>query len=384
MAAIIIGLFVIFPDIARELENNEKMPEKLEQFIIPPPVQNSDHPIPDNREYNRPPNDQHFYPINLGSRKLLPKILFEFFYFFALALLLLYINNSPKSILKSSKKFAPYRLSLLIFATLLICVLAQYLYSVFRGINSHGPDFGFFNGMVLFKCFFVGIIAVLFSQLIQVLFKQQEIRLEVEKLRSENLRNRFDALAAQINPHFFFNSLNALSGLVRVKDNSNALKYINELSRIFRYVLKGNWQHLVSLQDEINFLKAYQYLLQIRYGNNLLFEIKGSPEEYQKFQLPYLSLQPLIENVIKHNIISKNHSMQINIFIKENNKLIVSNPIQPKIETEPGTGIGLSNLNNRYKLLMNQDISSFISNNMFVVELPLSSIDQENNESTNY
>ncbi|MCU4164854.1 sensor histidine kinase [Carboxylicivirga caseinilyticus] len=385
LAAVIIGLFIIFPDVVRNLENDDIIPERMEQFRIPPPGQNPDHISPNDHSFEMPPRDMDFSLQMPGSKHSLAKILIEFIYFFFLALILLYVNNGGALYLNYFPFFTRHRLTIFIVLTLIICILAQFLYAGLKGFNSMpggGPDLGIFNGMVMFKCFFVGIITVIFSQLIQVLFKQQEIRLEMERLRSENLRNRFDALTSQINPHFFFNSLNALSGLVRIKDNTNALKYINELSLIFRYVLKGNWKELVPLQDEMNFLCAYRYLLQIRYGDRLDFDIDVNSDDYSKYRLPYLSLQPLIENVIKHNTISSTHPMTIKINIKNEDTLVVSNPIQSKIETEPGTGIGLSNLSNRYKLLSSKDISTNISNEIFVVELPLTHVNQEHHEGT--
>nr|WP_319399423.1 histidine kinase [uncultured Carboxylicivirga sp.] len=386
LAAIIIGLFVIFPDIVRFIDTDDDIvpPHQIEQFRPTPPDQQINPYSPNNHLPEKPPINPDFKPLKPDFDNGFPKIVFEFFYFFALSLILLFINNRITNPFTHLKKLTRYRLAISIISTLFICILAQYIYSLLKGFYSHGPNFGFFNGMVLFKCFFVSIITVLFSQLTLVLFKQQEIRFEMEQLRSENLQNRFDALTSQINPHFFFNSLNALSGLVRIKDNSNALKYINELSVIFRYVLKGKWQELVVLQDEMQFLEAYQYLLQIRYGERLSFNININSEDEQNYRLPYLSLQPLIENVIKHNIISTSYPMKINIFIQNKDTLIVSNLIQPKIEVEPSTGIGLNNLSNRYKLLVDKNIQSYIDKDLFIVELPLTSVDQNKNESTDY
>jgi sensor histidine kinase YesM len=221
-----------------------------------------------------------------------------------------------------------------------------------------------------FKFVSASILSVLTACIVRLLYRQQSMEVENERLRTENIQNRFDALSSQINPHFFFNSLNSLASLVRDKKVKESLHYINELSDIFRYVLKNNRQELVTLREEIEFINAYRYLLEIRYENKLFFNI-CIPEEYMDRMLPAISLHPVVENVVKHNVISNDNPLAISIYITEKEELAISNPIQEKIDSENSFGIGLENLSSRYQLLGGTKIGISSDNKLFIVKLPL-------------
>lgn len=227
------------------------------------------------------------------------------------------------------------------------------------------------DGLILFKCLFAWIVTCLLGYILQLFFYQQKMKLENERLKTENLRAQYDMLTAQINPHFFFNSLNSLSALVRERKQDASLKYINELSDIFRYVLNSGKCGLVTVRDELQFLKAYQFMLEIRFENKLFFRI-DIPDFYLDYRLPGLSLQPLIENIIKHNVISEQSPLTVHLFITEDHSLAVSNPIQEKYGTsDESSGIGLLNLNNRYQLLLSKGICIEKNEHSFCVKLPL-------------
>jgi LytS/YehU family sensor histidine kinase len=204
--------------------------------------------------------------------------------------------------------------------------------------------------------------------------------LENQKLLSENFQNRFNSLAAQLNPHFFFNSLNSLASLIREKNYRSSLTYINELSDIFRYVLKSDPKELVLLSEEISFLNAYQYMLGIRFENKLFFEVEVDNYFQDNFLLPALSLQPVIENVVKHNIICDDQPMTIKIFVSEYDWLHIVNPIQKKEYVEKGPGIGMENLNNRYLLLVGKGIKVNKGDKVFEVKLPLLKLQYKQSE----
>jgi LytS/YehU family sensor histidine kinase len=225
--------------------------------------------------------------------------------------------------------------------------------------------------MLLFKSLFVVIISLLFAYIVHLIYKQQEIALENQRLQAENLENRLNALISQVNPHFFFNSLNSLSYLVRDGLYEKSLNYIEGLSDIFRYVLKNSRQELVLLADEIHFLEAFRYLLEIRFEDKLFFDLKINQEDLDRYKLPAISLQPVIENVVKHNVISEEQPMRIGIFISDDNMLLISNSIQLKTGVEGSTGIGLENLNDRYRLLLNKGIDINISKSIYTVKLPM-------------
>lgn len=166
------------------------------------------------------------------------------------------------------------------------------------------------------------------------------MKLEYEKIKVKQLQSSYNALMGQINPHFFFNSLNGLNSLIRAGEQEKTLEYLEGLSNVFRYILQSNHKTLVSLDEELQFVKAYTYLLGVRYEHKLFFSIQVE-ETYLRKKLPILSLLPLIENAVKHNVISKRHPLQIQIYTKSDNWLVILNSIRPKMEETVGHGIGL-------------------------------------------
>ncbi|MEG1622248.1 MAG: histidine kinase [Alistipes sp.] len=223
--------------------------------------------------------------------------------------------------------------------------------------------------MLLLKCSFAFVVAILYGRIYGLIYQQQSIIVENEQLKNENLTTRYNMLVSQINPHFFFNSLNSLSMLVREKEEVKALTYIDQLSYTFRYILQNGQNTLTTLADELKFAEAYVYLFKIRFADKLFFDIVPNPD-YSDWVLPVLTLQPLLDNVVKHNMITKTNPLHVSIRI-EAGYLIVSNPKQPKLEAEASTGIGLENLQNRWILISRQKIEVIDTLNEFTVRMPL-------------
>lgn len=215
------------------------------------------------------------------------------------------------------------------------------------------------------------LLTVLLTMLLLHLFdKKQEMKLEYEKIKVKQLQSSYNALMGQINPHFFFNTLNGLNSLIRAGEQEKTLEYLEGLSNVFRYILQSNHKTLVSLDEELQFVKAYTYLLGVRYEHKLFFSIQVE-ETYLRKKLPILSLLPLIENAVKHNVISKRHPLQIQIYTKSDNWLVILNSIRPKMEETVGHGIGLKNLRERYRMLTGRNIQIANANGCFEVFLPL-------------
>jgi len=194
--------------------------------------------------------------------------------------------------------------------------------------------------------------------------EKQKKEMENQKLGAE-----LSLLKSQINPHFFFNSLNSLSSLVRDRRNENALRYIDELSNTYRYAMQSSGKELVAVTEELESLKAYSYLLGIRFEDKLFFEI-NIDDNALNMLLPVLSLQPLIENVVKHNVISTESPLTITI-AGNREGITVMNPKRPRNTSGEKSGIGLNNLSTRYKLLTGKDL--LIENGVYIfsVTLPL-------------
>ena len=216
--------------------------------------------------------------------------------------------------------------------------------------------------------FIVACLVTTCCYIIYLVRRQQQVIVENEQLHAESIRNQYEALKNQLNPHMLFNSLNTLRSLVR-EDQERAQEYIQELSRVLRYTLQGNESQSVTLQEEMDYVSAYIFLLKMRYEDNLVFDIDVD-RSYENYYLPPMAIQVLIENAVKHNEISSRHPLSIRIATGQKGEIIVSNPIQPKMTASSGTGIGLANLAKRYQLLFKQEISISDSKD-FTVRIPL-------------
>jgi LytS/YehU family sensor histidine kinase len=200
--------------------------------------------------------------------------------------------------------------------------------------------------------------------------EKRRSELEIEQLKSENLQSRYDALTNQINPHFFFNSLNGLTSLIRKKNDEITLAYVNKLSDVFRYILQSGKKGLVTLGEELEFVQGFKYMMEVRFANKLIFII-DVPVDKMNLKIPVLSLLPLIDNAVVHNAIDSEHKMEITIMLNQQLELVVSNPVYPKLSSPQTNGTGLKNLENRFFLLLKRKIKYEREGSMFHVYLPL-------------
>jgi sensor histidine kinase YesM len=230
------------------------------------------------------------------------------------------------------------------------------------------PD-DFYNRYIVFNLIrdlITAFIAYLVTQFLSAFIYSREVLLENQQLAAENIKNRYEALKNQLNPHFLFNTLNTLDGLIGF-DDEKAHNYLQNLSSSFRYTIQN--KEITTLQEELNFVEAFTYLMNIRYGDNLSIQY-AVDEKYNNFHIMPISLQLLIENAIKHNVINDKHPLTILVETTENGTVKVSNTIQPKINAEAGEGVGLANLIERYNLLFGKEVL-ITQNGVFGVEIPL-------------
>ena len=194
--------------------------------------------------------------------------------------------------------------------------------------------------------------------------------IETERLRQENISSQLDALKSQVNPHFLFNSLNTLTYLIP-EDEERAVRFVQRLSKVYRYILEIRDRALITVAEELDFLDAYQFLLKERFGENLQIHLQLDPAVKQLQMIP-LSMQMLLENAIKHNIISKERPLHIEITVgTRNGTLLVRNHLQPKLQKQESTQVGLDNIRRRYAFYTNADIQISEEDGWFSVELPL-------------
>lgn len=258
---------------------------------------------------------------------------------------------------------------LTVAGTLLICfalspIFSQLLWVALSAGNKMGINaFMVFN---LIKDTLLGIIVILITYFINAIYKREQVLVANQKLREENILFRYEALKNQLDPHFLFNSLNTLNGLIGTDDDS-AHEYVENLSSVFRYTLHN--KIIVKLEDEIEFANAYISMLQIRYGQNMQVSYDIDRKYFDYYILP-AALQLLVENSVKHNVISNKNPLEIKIYSSKNDSITVCNQINPKAEKSIG-GVGLANLTERYSLLFNKKVQISSNGGFFRVEVPL-------------
>lgn len=201
---------------------------------------------------------------------------------------------------------------------------------------------------------------------LDLLAERQKSQIELEQLRKERIAAQLDALRQQISPHFLFNSLSTLRTIV--PDEASKV-YVQNLSNVYRYLLSMSGKELVTLEEETAFLMSYLYILQQRFEDGLQVEIAIDPQLNQHL-LPPLVLQLLVENAIKHNVVSFEEPLSIAIF-SEAKQLVVSNRLQARFSVEESSGKGLDNIRSRYRLICGKSISVASDNGYFTVKLPL-------------
>ncbi|MCG7855731.1 sensor histidine kinase [Flavihumibacter sp.] len=214
-------------------------------------------------------------------------------------------------------------------------------------------------------------INIIFETLWEVIYtidKYKESLAEQELLEQMSLGQEFENLKSQVNPHFLFNCFNTLSGLIS-EDKKKAEQFLNELSKVYRYLLRNN-ENASTLESELAFIESYCQLLKTRHGDGLQinFEID---RKYYPYTLPANSLQLVVENAVKHNIISKEQPLVLEIFTTSAKQLVINNNLQRKLKMETSTKIGLQNIRSKYKLLRHDGFQVIEGQKNFMVVLPL-------------
>lgn len=226
----------------------------------------------------------------------------------------------------------------------------------------------------LIKDLIIVVVAHISTMFIYITNKEKEAAVDREKFIAENIRSRYEVLKSQIDPHFIFNSLNTLDGLIGINDDG-AHAYLQSFSSVFRYVV-GN-KEITQLSDELAFTESYASMMKVRYGDSFRIEY-SIDEKYKAWFVMPISLQLLVENAVKHNVISSKSPLLIVIETTPNDTIRVKNVINLKKEPERGESIGLANLIDRYKLMFRKDVL-ITQTDMFCVEIPLINEQEFNN-----
>lgn len=214
----------------------------------------------------------------------------------------------------------------------------------------------------------VTFVVLLIYYLITLYKKLQENKFKEQKIIAGNASAQFETLKNQIDPHFLFNSLNVLSSLIE-ENPENAQRFTTSLSKIYRYVLEQKDKELVPLQEELDFAKTYMKLLTIRFENSLTYSLPETLIDPEAKVVP-LSLQLLLENTIKHNIVSDMQPLHISISV-EGDYLVISNNLQKKGVLKSGEGVGLKNIVSRYAILTSKQVKIESDTLSFKVKIPI-------------
>jgi ligand-binding sensor domain-containing protein len=216
---------------------------------------------------------------------------------------------------------------------------------------------------------FITMLLLLTGIIIYLVFRAREKRLiREENLSREKIIFQFETLKSQVNPHFLFNSFSTLSAIID-EDREMALDYIQKLSVFFRNILEYQDKSLITLKEELALADTYYYLQKKRYGPSFSVTYDLSPEHLSTY-IPPLTLQMILENAVKHNIISTEKPLSVRVY-SEGDTLVISNPNQPRPDAAVSTGIGLKNIMNRYRLLADKGIEIRGTSQTYTVILPV-------------
>ncbi|WP_219225978.1 sensor histidine kinase [Pedobacter antarcticus] len=315
--------------------------------------------------------------LTLGVLTSIPKIAEKHFIFyealvdgavtFLFSLLIWYYNiyTLPAYTAKANHEgFSTKRLLKgLFFGLVLMFVLAciqQYLLSHLH----FGPV------MLMFEVrgLLINLTFYMFIHLLHQSYHNQQVGIELERTTTANLWAQYELLRQQVNPHFLFNSLNTLKYMVESEDKQ-AVNFILKLSDFYRFTLESRKLDLIALSEELEILDAYMYLLKARFENGIEIS-RDIKEEIYNSVIPPFTLQLLIENCIKHNIVSLDRPLYISIY-SDGEYLVVENKIQLKTVAEASTGLGLENINQRYTHLLDKKIEIQVGEEKFTIKLPI-------------
>ncbi len=287
--------------------------------------------------------------------------------FFANAIVFLALDYYFKN-----DRFTPRRLLIGFVSSFIVSIFTVFLLRIFEDVVIEGKSFDKFIAEETPANYIVSIIVTIVVSLAMHAFyfykAYNENRVKEQKIIAGTANAKFESLKNQIDPHFLFNSLNVLSSLIE-ENPDNAQRFTTSLSKIYRYVLEQKDKELVTVKEELSFAKTYMNLLKMRFENSISYEL---PENYDnpEAKVVPLSLQLLLENTIKHNVVSENKPLHIKIYIKDN-FLVVENNLQKKEVLQDRKGVGLQNIVSRYAILTNRNVLVKQSESEFAVHLPI-------------
>mgnify|MGYP000185708124 FL=1 len=269
-------------------------------------------------------------------------------------------------------RYKKYRLAIGFFGSVAITLITIFFIRAFiemviegesydEFINTERPEF-------YFSALLITLVISLFFHAVYFYQQLQKNKIKEQKVIAGTASAKFDALKNQLDPHFLFNSLNVLTSLIDENPNS-AQKFTTSLSKVYRYVLEQKSKALVTVDEELEFAKTYMSLLKMRFEDSIIFEIPERASNQEAKVVP-LSLQLLLENAVKHNMVTSSKPLHIKIY-ESNGSLVVENNLQPKQIVKKSSGVGLDNIRQRYNLLTDKKVNINQQADSFAVAIPM-------------
>lgn len=222
--------------------------------------------------------------------------------------------------------------------------------------------------MIEIRGILINLVFYMFLHLLYQNYRNQQVSIELERIKSDNIAAQYESLKQQINPHFLFNSLTTLKAMVDSSDKNTA-DFVVKLADFYRFTLESRKLDLIYLSEEMEIIGSYLFLLKARFEDGFVFT-NTVKEEHLHTMIPPFTLQLLIENAIKHNIVSLERPLQIRLY-SENDAIVIENQLQLKRTEQTSLGLGLENINLRYKHLLNKAIEVVSTDSAFKIKLPL-------------
>jgi len=252
--------------------------------------------------------------------------------------------------------------------SLAVGIIVMFLLSCVQQYLLTHLNFGPVMLMFEMRGILVNLMFYMFLHVLYQSYHNQKVGIELERIKGDHLGAQYELLKQQVNPHFLFNSLNTLKYMVE-SDDKHSVDFILKLSDFYRFTLESRKLDLIKLTQELEILQAYVFLLKARFEEGIDLAMRIERDHYQSL-LPPFTLQLLIENCIKHNVVSLEKPLRIQLY-SENNYLVIENGLQPKRTPEASTGLGLENINQRYEHLFDKKITIEVTDTTFRVKLPI-------------
>jgi sensor histidine kinase YesM len=264
---------------------------------------------------------------------------------------------------KERKRIIYTVIAVIIFTTI-VNLTGYYLTPEEQRLYMQGEGFG--SGI------FITLFVITIYEAVWASTRFRRAQMEAEQLKHANLQGQMNTLKSQINPHFLFNSLNTLISLIPENPDKAEL-FAQKLSDTYRAILKIKEREVVPLRDELECLESYTFLLNTRFGEAFQLKCEVDDRFMERYIVP-LSLQILLENAIKHNIVSRSRPLTVEVFVNDDENLVVRNNLQPKLEPVSSTGTGLQNIDERFTLVAERSVEVVKTDASFTVVLPLLNI----------